>query len=113
MCSSILYPSDFCFVDTVDGDEQVLEDADSGKLASCVFVDSRDHLEVSLTPHIMTSVYNLVSEYLNKPAVPQPIVSCASHTAQEIELINEIGPNSKITVLAQDEVSIIIYSSLV
>lgn len=105
MCVHILiffYPTD-----AVDGDDQGVEDADSGKLATSVFVDSRDHLEISLTPHIMTSIYNLVLEYLNRPVEPQPIVSCATQTVQEIELINEIGPNSKISVLVQDEVGII------
>ncbi|XP_042202978.1 vacuolar protein sorting-associated protein 13C-like isoform X2 [Homarus americanus] len=89
--------------DVIDGVDQGLEDADTGELATCIFIDSQDHLEISFTPHIMKSVYILVSEYLEKPMEPQPIVSSASHIAQEIVLVNEIGPNSKVTVLSQVE----------
>ncbi|XP_071548119.1 LOW QUALITY PROTEIN: intermembrane lipid transfer protein VPS13A-like [Panulirus ornatus] len=90
--------------DNVDGDDQGLEEGDTGELATCIFVDSRDHLEVSLTPHMMKAIFNLVSEYIEKPVEPQPIVSSVAHPTQAIVLINEIGPNSKVTVLAQEEV---------
>ncbi|XP_037798990.1 vacuolar protein sorting-associated protein 13A-like isoform X1 [Penaeus monodon] len=90
--------------DAVDGPALTPEDAETGELATCIFVDSRDHMEVSLTPHIMTSIYDLVTEYLDKPEKPQPIVSSANPIAQEIVVVNEIGPNSKVTVVAQEEV---------
>lgn len=95
-----------CFYpkDTTDRDDQGIEDAETGELATCIFIDSHDHLEVSLTPHIMTAIYSLVSEYIEKPVEPQAIVSSAAHTTQAIVLINEIGPNSKVTVSAQQEV---------
>lgn len=89
----------------MDGPALTPEDAETGELATCIFVDSRDHMEVSLTPHIMTSIYDLVTEYLDKPDKPQPIVSSANPIAQEIVVVNEIGPNSKVTVVAQEEVS--------
>nr|XP_045607569.1 vacuolar protein sorting-associated protein 13A-like isoform X2 [Procambarus clarkii] len=89
--------------DTIDGVDQGLEEGDTGELATCIFIDSRDNLEVSLTPYIMKAIYNLVCEYLDKPVEPQAIVTSAAHTAQQIILINEIGPNSKVTVLAQEE----------
>ncbi|KAK8726845.1 hypothetical protein OTU49_010090, partial [Cherax quadricarinatus] len=89
--------------DAIDGIDPELE-GDTGELATCIFVDSRDHLEVTLTPHIMRAIYNLVSEYLDKPMEPQPIVSSLRNTVQDIILNNEIGPNSKVTVLAQEEI---------
>lgn len=53
----------------------------------------------------MTFINNLVNEYLNKPVVAVPIMSSASRSMQQILLTNDIGPNSKVTALMQDEVS--------
>ena len=82
-----------------------MEDISPSELATCVFVDSRDNLEFTLTSHTMTAINSLISEYLNKPDDPQPITSSATRSMQQILLTNEIGPDSKVTVVMQDEVS--------
>ncbi|XP_063887436.1 intermembrane lipid transfer protein VPS13A-like isoform X2 [Scylla paramamosain] len=90
--------------DGVDGSGNWMEDISPSELATCVFVDSRDNLEFTLTSHTMTAVNSLISEYLNKPEDPQPITSSATRSMQQILLTNEIGPDSKVTVVMQDEV---------
>lgn len=89
--------------DGVDGGGSWVEDISPSELATCVFVDSRDNLEFTLTTHTMASINNLVTEFMNKPIEPQPIMSSANRSMQQILLTNEIGPNSKVTALMQDE----------
>ncbi|XP_068229043.1 intermembrane lipid transfer protein VPS13A-like [Palaemon carinicauda] len=86
--------------DSVDHDS---DDTETGQLSTCIFVDSRDSLEFSLTPRIMMSVHGLVSHYLNKPPDPQPIVTSSGPCIKELTVVNEIGPNSKVTVMTQIE----------
>lgn len=93
------------FKDGVDGTGNWVEDISPSELATCVFVDSRDNLEFTLTSHTMAAINSLVSEYLNKPEETQPIMSSATRSMQQILLTNDIGPNSKVTVVMQDEVS--------
>lgn len=81
-----------------------MEDISPSELATCVFIDSRDNLEFTLTTHTMTVINTLVTEYLNKPVAAQPIMSSASQSLQQILLVNDIGPNSKVTALMHDEV---------
>lgn len=89
---------------------------EGGELATCIFVDSRDPLEVTLTPHILTSITSLVQDYLTRPPHHCPLPVAPNHLRsqsqsqsptqpREIRLINEIGPNSRVSVVMHDEVS--------
>ncbi|KAK7084546.1 hypothetical protein SK128_022287 [Halocaridina rubra] len=93
--------------DSTDNTELGEQASDSGELATSIFVDSRDSLELSLSPRIISNIFSLASCYLNKPSLPQSVVS-SSRPVRELKVVNEIGPNSKVTVLAQNEVSRVI-----
>ncbi|KAK4321628.1 hypothetical protein Pmani_007575 [Petrolisthes manimaculis] len=87
---------------------------EGGDLATCVFVDSRDPLEVTLTPNIIASITSLLGDYLTRPphhcplpvALP-PLHSQSSSHPREIKLINEIGPNSRVSVVGSGKTVVV------
>ncbi|XP_076036664.1 intermembrane lipid transfer protein VPS13A-like isoform X3 [Oratosquilla oratoria] len=109
-----VFKSEGLVQDSVDAGEPIgVLDQDPEGIATCVFIDSRDPLEISLTPHTIESIYNLSVEYLYKPCQSQPITCGGGLANKEINVVNEIGPESKVTITAHHERDGTVYEELV
>ena len=76
---------------------------ESCEMANYIFIDSRDRMEISITPRILEAITNLFSSYVIKPSGMENYITPKNKSSREIKVHNEIGSNTKITVFAVDE----------
>ncbi|CAL4158065.1 unnamed protein product, partial [Meganyctiphanes norvegica] len=95
-------PNSAGVADSIDGNiHDVIED--THEIATSIYIDSRDHMEITLSPYNMGSIYELLSQYLEKTEAHQPFISSFNANVTDIKILNDIGPGSKVTVITNSE----------
>ena len=90
----------FLSPDDTDSDLNLLE---AESLATYMVINSRDRLELTATPYTLNTLNDLADAFMTKP---KPQMNVILEEASPLLVVNTTGMKAKLTVLAEQMVSI-------